>query len=161
MSVSSPGKWPSQGYWETWATSPEQFLDMDGLLGLLVPVVTTCWGVASAGSMHYILFIWDTFWCVCLSGFEGDFIEGKLKAKACYCQRQANALWSYHALECFKNVSDIYLSFCGGGGVLSSKQPGIQSTLHLWWHLRGTGKPRLGSCLKCGSPKVWDAAIGR
>lgn len=69
--------------------------------------------------------------CVCLSGFEGDFIEGKLKAKACYCQRQANALWSYHALECFKNVSDIYLSFCGGGGVLSSKQPGIQSTLHL------------------------------
>lgn len=89
---------------------------------LLVPIVTTCWGVASAGSMHYILFIWDTFWCVCLSGFEGDFIEDNRKAKACYCQRQANALWSRHAQEFFKNVSDIYLSFsvCVGGSFLKT-----------------------------------------
>lgn len=51
--------------------------------------------------------------CVFLSiGFEGDFIKGKLKAKVCYCQRQADALWSCHAQECFKNVSNIYLSFC-------------------------------------------------
>lgn len=50
--------------------------------------------------------------CVFLSiGFEGDFIKGKLKAKVCYCQRRSDALWSCHAQECFKNVSDIYLSF--------------------------------------------------
>lgn len=86
--------------------------------------------------------------------FEGDFVEGNLKTKLCYCLRWSDALWSCHAEICFKNVSDIYLSFCGR--LFPQNKPVMKSTTYLWWHPVVTDKPWLGSCLKCEVlPQAW------
>jgi hypothetical protein len=129
--------------------------------GYQFSLLIICCGVASGGSMNYIVCLHLRHVSVCVSFFlyrKADFVEGKSQNNGYVIQRWADALWSCHAEVCSKNVSDICLSL--GGGIRwgsSLKTNPFLSQQCIFGDIlepQKYNKARLGSCLKHRSPKV-------
>lgn len=123
----------------------------------------TCCGVASGGSMDYIVCLHLRHVSMRVSFFlyrKADFVEGKSQNKGYVIQWWAGALWSCQAEVCSKTFLCLrHMSFIGGGmGWGSSLKTNPFLSQHCIFddilEPQKYNKLRLGSCLKYRSPNV-------